>query len=123
MILFRISAFAAAIGLATACAAADRTLSSSHQPVVSGTRASVPDCPNWRAGKIGEREGQNSNYGCATATNLAAMIADPADLLHGRSAGPGCSAEVATRAIKSYRETAPTGKGGQVQKVSAKRGN
>ena len=119
----RISILLAGLGLASACQAADRGLVSPHQPVVRGATASVPGCPNWGSRKLGEREGQDSNYGCATAMNLAAMIADPADLVRGQTGGAGNSAEIAARAIKSYRETPPSGKGGQVEKVSAKGGN
>ncbi len=54
--------------------------------------------------------------------NLAAMIADPADLIRGRSASAS-PAEVAVRALKAYRETQASGKGGQLEKVSAKGGN
>ena len=54
----------------------------------------------------GERESQSANYGCASSTNLAAMVADPADLLHGRS--DDTPAEVGSRAIKTWREVQPT---------------
>lgn len=40
--------------------------------------------------------------GCANALNLARMVADPADLLHGRPAGPADGA-AAVRAIERYR--------------------
>jgi pilus assembly protein CpaD len=125
MTLYRFSLLAAGLALA-GCAAGNRGLASPHQPIVTATGASVPGCPDWTDTNLGEKEGQHSNYGCATAMNLAAMIADPADLVHGRSAGPGSPAEVAVRALKAYRETQPTGKGGQVEKaekVSARDGN
>lgn len=104
------------------CALGERGLVSPHQPVVSAAGATVPGCPNWVRINEGETEGQSSNYGCAAAQNLAAMIADPADLVRGRAASSS-SAEVAVRAIKSYRDTQPSGKGGQVEKVSSKGGN
>lgn len=88
------------------CAIGDRGLESPHQPVVNGNTASVPDCPKWDHEVGGERESQSSNYGCASATNLAAMIADPVDLLHGRS--DSTPPEVGSRAIKAWREVAPT---------------
>lgn len=101
-----------------------RGLESLRQPVVTNGVAHVPGCPDWSDNKTHANpfESMSSNYGCATNSNLAAMIADPADLLRGRAATEG-AAEVATRAIKAYRETAPSGKGGQVEKVSAKGGN
>ena len=99
----------------TACAGQSVGLESANQPVVSGTSASVPGCPNW----AGSGE---SNLGCAVNSNLAAMIADPADLIHGRTY-TGTDIEVSTRAVRAWRETAPTGKGGALDKVSAKGGN
>ena len=98
MTLFRFSILAASVALA-GCAAGDRGLVSPHQPIVGSTGATVPGCPDWTAAQGGEKEGQSSNYGCATAMNLAAMIADPNDLIHGKSAGAGSAAEVAVRAI------------------------
>jgi pilus assembly protein CpaD len=51
--------------------------------------ASAPNCPNWSKAP-GNDFGNtlHSDYGCATATNLAAMIADPRDLVEGRAMGP-----------------------------------
>lgn len=91
------------------CAAGYKGLDNVHQPVVSPTAATVPHCPDWSLPERGAIEGQASNYGCATATNLAAMIADPSDLLHGRSDG-GSQTDVGTRAIKAWRETQPSSK-------------
>lgn len=126
MTLYRLSilAFGLASGLALAgCATGDRGLASPHQPVVTPAGAVVNGCPDWhKAGTGGEQEAQSSNYGCAAAKNLAAMIVDPADLIHGRSA-TGSTAETAVRALKSYREAAPTGKGNIVEKVGVKGGN
>ena len=92
----------------SACARGDRGMETVHQPIVDGRSAHVNGCPDWSdAGKpIGE--GQSSNFGCASSTNLAAMIADPADLLRGRS-DEGLT-DVATRAVKAWREAAPTSK-------------
>jgi pilus assembly protein CpaD len=73
--------------------------------IVSRSTASVPGCPNWR------RSGPSStsaNYGCAMNSNLAAMIADPNDLVLGQSGSIG-GGDAGTKAIKVYRETAPTG--------------
>lgn len=93
-----------------ACAVGDRGLSSPHQPVVAGDHAYVPGCPDWTSAETsGAHEGQSSNYGCATNTNLAAMIADPADLLHGRG-DDSHGADEATRAIKAWHEVPPSSK-------------
>lgn len=100
-----------------ACAVGNRGIETPHQPVVSAAGAYVPGCPDWRF-PLGEHESQSSNFGCAINTNLAAMIADPADLLHGRS--DATSADVASRAIKAWREMTPTAKNWSVTtKVAA----
>jgi len=81
--------------------------------VVSRTTASVPGCPNW--------EGQNAlgstsaNYGCATNSNLAAMIADPNDLVLGQTGSGTGDPAATTRAIRSYRDAVPTGTRGLQQ--------
>jgi pilus assembly protein CpaD len=51
--------------------------------------ASAPNCPNWSK-TPGNDFGNtlHSDFGCSTATNLAAMIADPHDLVVGRTMGP-----------------------------------
>jgi pilus assembly protein CpaD len=75
--------------------------------IVSRSTASVPGCPHWQG-----RGGTNStspNYGCATNSNLAAMIADPSDLVLGQAGSGTGDASTAAKAIKVYRETAPSG--------------
>jgi pilus assembly protein CpaD len=48
-----------------------------------------PDCPNWSKAPAGDHSNQlPSNFGCADATNLSLMVADPRDLLVGRPLGP-----------------------------------
>jgi len=48
-----------------------------------------PDCPNWSKPPSGEHANTlPSNFGCADATNLGLMVADPRDLVVGRSPGP-----------------------------------
>jgi pilus assembly protein CpaD len=63
-----------------------------------------------------------SNYGCSVNSNLAAMIADPQDLIHGREAAPVTDAVAAARAVDMYRTKPMTGAGG-LQAVSPKGGN
>ncbi len=81
--------------------------------IVSRTRASVPGCPNWTE-KAQPNFSNNtmSNFGCAVGGNMAAMIADPQDLVWGREAGSVGDAATASRAIRSYRNATPTGEGG-----------
>ena len=87
--------------------------------VVSRTRASVPGCPNWSVPAQPNFENATmSNFGCSVNSNLAAMIANPEDLIHGRESGIG-NTDAATKAIDTYRKKAPTGSGG-LQAVSSK---
>ena len=106
----------------SACAAGERGLVSPHQPIVGAAGAHVPGGPDWSDTSLTASEGQASNFGCATATNLAAMIADPADLIHGKTGNGTGSAEVAVRAIKAQRDLGASGKNA-LDKVSAKGGS
>jgi len=101
------------------CANGDRSLAIPHPPVVADGAASVPGCPDWSDGDVNAGEGMAHNFGCATQMNLAAMIADPQDLVHGKS-GP-VSAEQIAKALKVWREQVPTG-AGALEKVSVKGG-
>ncbi len=77
--------------------------------IVSRTSASVPGCPTWEDELVGAPEQATTNYGCATNSNLAAMIADPNDLVLGQQrAGVGDPVEAA-KAVNSYRTRAMTG--------------
>jgi len=78
--------------------------------IVSRSTASVPSCPKW-TGKGGVNS-LSPNYGCATNSNLAAMIADPSDLVLGHDGGATSDAANAAKAIKVYREAPPTGQKG-----------
>lgn len=56
--------------------------------VVTRSQASVPSCPDWSTTHENNyNAGNHSNHGCATNTNLAAMVADPEDLVRGRESG------------------------------------
>lgn len=90
--------------------------------VVSRTRASVPNCPNWRVQSQPNFANHSmSNFGCAVNSNMAAMIADPADLVWGREGTGFDNGDTATRAIQSYRNAKPTGEGG-LKDISTKGG-
>lgn len=89
--------------------------------VVSRTRATVPGCPNWsRPAQPNFNNESMSNFGCAVNSNLAAMVADPNDLIRGRegAADPATGA----RAVQSYRSQRPTGEKG-LQAATTKGGN
>lgn len=80
--------------------------------VVSRTTASVPSCPDWSYANLpGSPNSTDSNYGCAVNSNLAAMIADPNDLVLGQSGSGSTDPATSTKAIRTYRDKAPTGAG------------
>ena len=85
------------------------SLDSPNQPVVTPTQAYVPNCPNWASGGRDSAALTDTNYGCAINSNLAAMVADPLDLIHGKSDGLGDNGS-GNRAIKAWREAEPTSK-------------
>ena len=88
--------------------------------IVSRATASVPGCPDWK-GKAGPGS-TSPNYGCATNTNLAAMVADPNDLVLGQTSNGGTDPHTATRAVDAYRRRAPSGSSGDVKSETAKGG-
>lgn len=78
----------------------------------------LPACPDWTAPPGHTFNNQpRSNWGCATATNLGMMVADPGDLVRGRGPGPR-DGETAARSVRHYRQDATkpllsAGTGGQ----------
>jgi pilus assembly protein CpaD len=63
-----------------------------------------PSCPNWSKSSMGDSNNRTgSNFGCATATNLGAMVADPGDLVTGKTLGPG-DGTVSAGSVQRYRE-------------------
>ncbi len=53
--------------------------------LVTRSSASVPNCPNWtKTTESNFNSSVSPNYGCASNSNLAAMVADPEDLVRGR---------------------------------------
>ena len=91
--------------------------------VVSRTRASVPDCPNWRdPSEPNYNNRQLSNFGCGVNRNIAAMIANPEDLVHGREGSGLVDSLTLTKAVQAYRAAPPTGTKG-LNSVSTSKGN
>lgn len=80
--------------------------------VASRSTAGVPDCPSWNDPVLESPVRTGSNYGCATNSNLAAMIANPEDLIQGRDASGEGASQTAGRAARSYRESQPSGRQG-----------
>ena len=77
--------------------------------VASRASARVEGCPNYANQGIDSPVRTDSNYGCATNSNLAAMIANPDDLVRGQEGSGRESAQVAGRAVGTYRTRVPTG--------------
>lgn len=81
--------------------------------VVTRSKAHVPGCPNWSAtSDMNYNNGTSPNYGCATNSNLAAMIANPEDLIEGQKGTGETVIMSSNKAIETYRDAAPTGAGG-----------
>jgi pilus assembly protein CpaD len=73
----------------------------------------VPGCPDYsRMSQPNFDQHTWSNLGCANNSNLAAMVANPVDLVHGNSAGSVTDPATGSRAIVAYRAAIPTGTGG-----------
>jgi pilus assembly protein CpaD len=90
--------------------------------VVSRRRATVPNCPNWSVASQPNYDNRTmSNFGCGVNSNIAAMVANPEDLIHGREA-TGVDINAAARAVQFYRSTPPTGTKG-LQDVTTKGGS
>ncbi len=90
--------------------------------VVSRRRASVPNCPNWSVPAQPNFDNRNmSNFGCGLNSNIAAMVADPEDLIHGRDGAVTEDVNEAAKAVMFYRSTPPSGTKG-LQNVNTKSG-
>lgn len=71
--------------------------------VILRSRASVPGCPDWSASSDATLgNGLSPGYGCATNGNIAAMAADPEDLIKGRKGSTDTYITTSTTAIKAY---------------------
>ena len=90
--------------------------------IVSRSRAEVPGCPNWTVPSQPNFNNRTmSNFGCGVNSNIAAMVANPEDLVHGREATGVGRTTAGTRAVIMYRTTPPTGSKG-LQDVTPKGG-
>lgn len=98
---------------------AGRPPAGSVRIVVSRAVARVEGCPDWSRGNYsGFDNATMSNFGCAAAQDLAAMIANPQDLVEGAHAAPGSDALVSVKAIDTWRAADPTGKAGLTKQSS-----
>lgn len=81
--------------------------------VITRSTASVPGCPDWSAtSDMNYNNGMSPGYGCAVNSNIAAMVANPEDLLEGQSGSGETVVATGTRAIQTYRDAEPSGAGG-----------
>lgn len=81
--------------------------------VVTRMTASVPNCPDHsRVYQPDFSASTTSNFGCAINSNLAAMVADPADLVRGASGSTVADPMTGGKAIRALRGATPTGSGG-----------
>jgi len=65
--------------------------------IVSG-----PSCPDWTKPQADDFSNTPpSNFGCATLTNLARMVANPADLVRGSTEGPA-DGDYAAQGVAAY---------------------
>jgi pilus assembly protein CpaD len=88
--------------------------------IVTRARAEVPNCPNWSVPAQPNYNNRTmSNFGCGVNSNLAAMVANPEDLVHGRE-GTGFSTTAGTKAVVYYKTTPPTGTKG-LQDIDTKK--
>lgn len=91
--------------------------------VISRTSASVPGCPDWSSkSDMNYSNGTYPNYGCAVNSNMAAMMANPEDLVRGQQGTGETVILSSNKAIDTYREKAPTGAAG-LPRVSSTEGN
>ena len=92
--------------------------------VITRSTASVPGCPDWSASSdMNYSNGTSPGYGCAVNSNLAAMVANPEDLLEGQKGSGETVVATGTRAIQTYREAAPTGADGLMSATAENGGN
>lgn len=93
-------------------AAAGAAPNGSVRLVVRRASAHVPGCPDWSNKSETEFQlGASSNFGCGINGNLAAMVANPDDLVRGQRSDSDLRTATSNRAISTYREKTPTGSG------------
>lgn len=81
--------------------------------IVSRMTASVPGCPDFsRDNKPNFNNHTSSNQGCAVNSNIASMVARPADLVLGQLGGNVADPAVSNKAIQTLRKAPNTGAGG-----------
>lgn len=86
----RVAAYLALKRLDTRLQVADRALLGGVALTVERYLVTLPGCPDWTGPNgVTHANRPSSNWGCATATNLGLMVANPRDLAMGRDPGLG----------------------------------
>ncbi len=92
--------------------------------VLTRSSAAVPGCPDWSdKSDMNYTNGLSANHGCANNSNLAAMVADPEDLLQGRKGSSETLITTSNKAIKTFREAPPSGAEGLKEATAQGGGN
>ena len=87
-----------------------------------GLEPRVPGCPDWTVPSHPNFDNASmSNFGCGVNSNLAAMIANPEDLIHGREGSGVNDTSTGAKAVIFYRSTPPSGTKG-LQEINTKEG-
>lgn len=82
----------------------------SARVIITRSKASVAGCPDWSVkSEMNYTNATYPGYGCSTNTNMAAMIADPEDLISGDQGSGETYVRRSSQAVEAYREKAPTG--------------
>ena len=80
--------------------------------VLTRSTASVPGCPDWsQSSDMNYNNATSSGYGCATNSNIAAMVANPEDLIEGAEGSGETWVTGQTRAVDRYRTEGPSAGG------------
>ena len=89
--------------------------------VVTRSTASVPGCADWsKNSEFSLMNETSTNFGCAVNGNLAAMVANPEDLVRGSTTVGETTVMSSNKAIDAYRSAAPTGGGNAVKETATK---
>lgn len=85
---------------------------------IERARVTPPACPDWSSNPSGNMNAStHTNYGCATNSNLARMVADPADLTKGRTYDGASGTDIA-KDQDYWRQRVPTGFEKALEKAS-----
>ena len=91
------------VGLPITAASTADGLRDSLTVSVSRYVVTPPSCPDWsKPSGVDPANVAASNFGCATTRNLGLMLADPGDLIGGKTMGPA-DGEFAAGAVNRYR--------------------